>query len=573
MKKLVVQAALFVAVSGALMAQPTIREQLGVINAASGAATLAPGSVFTVFGTGMGPAAIVVDSAAPWETSLSGTSVRFTPVGGGSAIEARIYYTRQDQVAGLLPSSTAPGDYNVTVTYNNQTSGPRRVTVAARAFGLVSTVGNGAGPAVATDPDYRLIRFTTGTLGQFTLRPASPGDVIVLWGTGLGADAASDAGGNGSGDQRSQVQVRVIVGTREIEPSYAGRSPGSPGLDQINFTLAADQATGCFIPIQVRVGNTTSNTLSLPVAARGANFCTDANLNEAALRRLAQGGEIVVGQFALTSIETAIPLLGSFKSEDVNGSFSRYRADQYAASNTAALVNLDSCFVTRRTGTTDQLTFGPTPSPLDAGNPLRLNGPNASNVAVDRNTAEFIYSKQLALIGSPFPAPGVPTTPVIAAGQYALSGTGGAGVGAFTANLTVSPVFTWTNKGNYTGNVSRSAPLSITWTGGGDDYVSISGTSGVRTGDTENDPIYDAAVFSCVTRASRGSFSVPVSILQQLPASTGSILDGTAIGVLTVFSTTTETNGRFTAPLVAGGNTDFAIFSGVIGFANTVTWQ
>ncbi|HBY59141.1 MAG TPA: hypothetical protein DEH78_04930 [Solibacterales bacterium] len=576
MRRIFMQAACLVAFGGALMAQPSIRAELGVINAASGAATLAPGVVFTVYGAGLGPAAIVVDPAAPWETALSGTSVRFTPVSGGTALDARIYYTLAGQVAGLLPSTAAPGDYNVTVTYNNQTSAPRRVTVAARALGLISVVGNGAGPAVSTDAEYRLIRFTTGTLGQFTLRPANPGDALVLWATGLGADAASDAGGNGSGDQRSQVQVRVIVAGREVDPIYAGRSPGSPGLDQINFSLPGDLAPNCFVPVQVRVGTTLSNLLSLPVAPRGQNFCTDPALNEAALRRLAQGGELVMGLFNLSSIETSIsvPILGSItsKTESVSGNFSRYRADQAADSNISLFSNLDGCFVLRRRGEADQLALGVAPTPLDAGTPLRLNGPNASNIAVDRSS-DLTYDKTLANIGSPIPIPGVPNTPVIAAGTYRLTGTGGPAIGAFEASLTVAPVFNWTNKASYTGNVSRSTPLNITWSGGGNDLVVIGGVSGVRDGGTTDNPIYSAAIFSCVTRASRGSFAVPVSILQQLPANTGSIIDGSGIGFLNVFSSTVETNGRFTAPLTAGGNIDFGLFNATIGFFNSVTWQ
>ena len=92
------------------------------------------------------------------------------------------------------------------------------------------------------------------TLGQWSLRPAKPGDVMILWGTGLGVDAASDANGGSPGDQTEAAQVRVIVGGNPVTPLYAGRSNGWPGLDQINFTIPSDVTPSCFVSLQVKAG-------------------------------------------------------------------------------------------------------------------------------------------------------------------------------------------------------------------------------------------------------------------------------------------------------------------------------
>ena len=92
----------------------------------------------------MGPSAIQIATAPNYSTTFGGTSISFTPVAGGSAIPAKIVYTLAGQVAGLLPSSIAPGTYAVRVTYNGLTSAPQNVTVVARSFGIAAAILGGA---------------------------------------------------------------------------------------------------------------------------------------------------------------------------------------------------------------------------------------------------------------------------------------------------------------------------------------------------------------------------------------------------------------------------------------------
>ena len=58
-----------------------------------------------------------------------------------------------------------------------------------------------------------------------------------------------------------------------------------------------------------------------------------------------------------------------------------------------------------------------------------------------------------------------------------------------------------------------------------------------------------------MTTADKGGFTVPASVLQQVPAANGSLN----------VSSNNEMS-TFTAPLVAGGNLDYGFFSA--GFAN-----
>jgi uncharacterized protein (TIGR03437 family) len=184
-----------------LWAQPTIKTA-SVLNASGYQNKLAPNTVFVIFGSGLGPATLVAAPSTDYPLTLSGSSVTFTPAAGGAAVNARMVYVLAGQVAGLLPSSISPGTYAVRVTYNGATSAPQNVTVVARSFGIAAANSAGSGPAQATirnvNNGVSLVRFTPGSTSfngfNWTLGPSHPGDTLVFWGTGGGADPANDSG-------------------------------------------------------------------------------------------------------------------------------------------------------------------------------------------------------------------------------------------------------------------------------------------------------------------------------------------------------------------------------------------
>jgi len=123
----------FVAVAAA---QPVIGTG-GVLNAASYAlaglpnSAIAQGSIFLVFGTGLGPppptGAAVTFAPFPLPKAVpapSGTSIRVTV--GNTAVDALMIYTSPTQIAAILPSQTplttqqTPGQ--ITVSYAGATS-------------------------------------------------------------------------------------------------------------------------------------------------------------------------------------------------------------------------------------------------------------------------------------------------------------------------------------------------------------------------------------------------------------------------------------------------------------------
>jgi len=576
LRRILLLIAVLTLVPAAIWAQPAIRASNGVLNASSYSADIARGSWFVVFGSNMGPATLAVYSGAlPYPTELSGTRVSFTPASGGTAVDARLWYTSAGQLAALLPSTAAAGDYDVKVTSNGQTSAASRVKVVERNFGFATQSQNGAGPAQATYGGLDLNRFTTGKVGQWSTRPARPGDQMVLWGTGVGADTNSDLTGTSSGDQTAAGQVRVIVGGIEVTPGYAGRSGGSPGLDQINFVVPSGVASGCFVSLQVRAGGRLSNLGSIAVADAGRSACSHPTLSESQLTRLDQGGTITIGTLYLskTSTKLSVPGFGTFdsKSESASGSFSKYTVDVVGTAN-FSLLQIDQCYVYRRTGTSDEIVQGKVPTPLDAGAQLSLNGPNATNKAVPKASGTS-GSYSATLYSSGVGGFGGQGSPTLAQGTYTISGTGGADIGAFSGKVDLPGDFVWTNQDTLADPIPRSSPLGITWTGGGTGLVAIGGVAMSQTGGTQQSPIYDATVFSCTAPASAGQFSVPTSVLQQLPVvPTGST---SALGMLlvTAIPDATKGQGTFSAPLTAGGNLDQGFFSYSVGSTKTTGWN
>src|SRR5947209_15208995 len=97
-------------ITAALRAQPSIG---GIVNSASFAAApldanakpignnnIAQGAIFSVFGTGMGPAALVAPASLPLPTTLpaaNGTSITVTS--GGQTLKAFMVYSFAGQLA------------------------------------------------------------------------------------------------------------------------------------------------------------------------------------------------------------------------------------------------------------------------------------------------------------------------------------------------------------------------------------------------------------------------------------------------------------------------------------------
>jgi len=571
----------FGAVSSAFAQTPVITD---VLDAGGYTETIAQGTLFVVKGTNL--CTTTAQAAAPYKTTaLGGVTIQLTPVSGGAAVSAYMESTYCQggvtQLAAVLPSDTAVGDYNVTVTVTppGTTSAPFKTTVVLHKVGIMTQNGSGSGRALAQDvvsaTQYDLNGFTTGPVpgAGFQRSPAYPGEVMIAWGMGLGSALGFDdhAPPGGFDFIAQHLDVKAIVGGQPIVPIYAGRSNLFAALDNITFRLPDNVQTGCLVSFQVSVAGQLSNLTTLAIAPNAqAGACQDPLYTIDVLKRFDAGGGFTVGDFNLISALSTITIAGqsiTSRSESASGAFTTYNADQLVRVPEISAAPSGVCQV--YTFTSGQSAGGAAidVTNLDAG-AITLNGPNVANKALTETNKAYYLS--LTTPGS--------NTPVISAGTYTLTGAGGTDIGPFTASILVSPPLTVT--GGLPATVNRSQNLPIAWTGGGTALVEIIGSSAllISGSSSSNNAVYTTGTFICTTTADKGSFSVPSSILQQLPPTPANAFTaGTGFGSLAVYSSSlpnaASKNGYFTAPVKAGGNIDYGIFLAGVGTSALTTYQ
>jgi uncharacterized protein (TIGR03437 family) len=555
---------------------PTITQ---VLDAGSYTPRIAQGSIFVVKGSNLSASGYTALSF-PLPQSSSGVKITFTPLTGGTPTDAYLIYLYNqggvNQLAAVLPSTVAPGTYNVTVTSGSSTSAPAQVQVVQRKPALITADATGSGLAVLQNfnsaTQYDIDRFTTFASGGYTFSPTKPGpsQVLVAWGVGLGPVTGSENTASPGFDFSKAVDVKVLVGNKSITPLYAGRAPGLAGADQINFQLPADVQTGCTVPFQISVAGQLSNTTFIAIAPDGnSSACVQPGFTTQQLQELDNGASRTIGAFTITQFTINTPQ-GSGKTAAASGGFTKYTGYQLAAlsQQQVQVTNSGACTVTHAQSGSGSAVIGGTVTALDAGT-VTLNGPSGSGLTNQamKKAADNYYALSFGTTAGGFTLPGDVNANLVA-GPYTFAGAGnGADVGAFSVNLTLGNPLTVT--GGLPTTVNRGNPRTLNWTGGNaSDLVEIVGSSTTSTG-SGTSQVSDSWTFICTTNAGAGTFTVPSSVLQQLPAS--QVISGVSTSSLTVGSATNP--ATFTAPLKAGGNIDTGVALAFTGTSGSVTFQ
>src|SRR5262249_36619380 len=146
----------------------------------------------------------------------------------------------------------------------NARSNPAPVQVANSAVGIFTATGLGIGPGILLN----YISAKSQPINSATVT-AQPGQVITLYGTGLGPIAAPDNVAPPAGNL--PVQTEVFVGGLPATVAYSGRSPCCAGLDQVVFTVPKNAPAGCWVPVFVRTGGATvSNVVTMAIGPASA---------------------------------------------------------------------------------------------------------------------------------------------------------------------------------------------------------------------------------------------------------------------------------------------------------------
>lgn len=535
-----------------------------VEDAGSYTANIAQGSVFVIKGTNLSPSGLT-EASFQLPTSDDGVSINFTPSAGGTPIQPYLIYLYNEsgvnQLAAILPSGTPTGSYKVTVVNGASTSAPFSATVVAMKPELLTQDTSGSGLVVVQNyvsaSELDVNRFTTGVLnGGVSISPAHPGQTEIAWLTGMGpvpgGDNVPSAGYNFAANG---VNVQVYVGGVAIPAAYAGRAPGLAGTDQINFVLPANVPTGCTVPFQVDEGGTLSQTTFISIAPDATSTsCVLAGYSPSQLQSLDNGAVVTSGGFPVQQTTNEGPNIPTSIGSYAGGSFTAYSGFEIAGAPAPGGPHPPSgCTVTQIPAAPGTSTATGNGTALDAGI-ITITGPAGSGLS---NTPLPETNSRYSLI---FQGQGATVNGNLLPGTYTLQGSGGTGVGQFTATLVVPQLPTVTNMPSL---VNRSAPLTLNWNGGDSaDEIEVLGQAFVYQTQPSGQLAPVGAEFQCFGTVAPGGMTIPASVLGQLPAVTSAELtNGTGYGALTViWGMTPPSSTLIVAPLASGGTTSATYF-------------
>ena len=209
---------------------------------------LAPGTISQVYGSGLA-ATTVSPGILPLPTTFNGT---FMLIGG---ISAPLYYLSNGQLDVQIPSELAPNQqYATIVSANGALTLPDQIDVVPAVPGVVAS---GDGQIVAQHGlDYSLVNAG---------HPAKPGEYLIIYLAGMGATNPSVASGAVSPLAPATLQPTVTLDGQAAAVIYAGLTPGSVGLYQINFQVPASAQTGD-LTVVVTQNGMAANAAKLPVS-------------------------------------------------------------------------------------------------------------------------------------------------------------------------------------------------------------------------------------------------------------------------------------------------------------------
>jgi len=216
----------------------------GVVNSASNSAdALAPNAIGTVYGTGLSYTTQSAFSVMP-ASGMMPLQLAAVRVYVGE-VSAPIYYVSPTQINFLIPTELRPGEMDFFTTHDGLAGPHVKITLHDGAPGLYPWA---AGTIASTHADGSVITKD---------HPAHPGEIVVVYGTGLGkTDPEQQTGLISMVAAQIQLlkELGVLVAGRALDPQsiqYAGVTPGIPGLYQVNLVLPKQLAPDPEIRISI----------------------------------------------------------------------------------------------------------------------------------------------------------------------------------------------------------------------------------------------------------------------------------------------------------------------------------
>jgi uncharacterized protein (TIGR03437 family) len=228
----------------------------GLVNGASfGGGPVAPGEIFTIFGSGLGPSNLAggsINAAGLLDSQVANTQVLFDNV------PAPMLYSAAGQVAGIVPYAVAgKSSTQVQVSYRGQKAAALTIPVAQTAPGIfmISAARQGA----ILNQDY-----SVNGAGN----PADIGSYVAIYATGEGQTSPAGVDGSVASSvyPTPVAKTTVTIGGVDAPVAYAGAVPsGVAGALQVNVQVPAGVASGSAVPVILTVGGVASPTVYMAV--------------------------------------------------------------------------------------------------------------------------------------------------------------------------------------------------------------------------------------------------------------------------------------------------------------------
>ena len=206
-----------------------------VVNAASFAPGLTPGSLATVFAAGvLDDTGIVSADRIPLPATLRDISV--TVNGVIAPIRAVANVNGQEQVNFQVPFETTGPTASVVVTRAGVSSVP--VTVPESELQPAIYTSDGTQAVVVHNANFSLVT---------TAQPLQRNEFAFLYAAGLGRVTNQPLNGNGAPVAplaSASADVRVTLGGLQCDVQFAGLAPSLVGVYQVNFRVPANASSG-----------------------------------------------------------------------------------------------------------------------------------------------------------------------------------------------------------------------------------------------------------------------------------------------------------------------------------------
>jgi len=248
-------------ISGMLSPNPAVPsvDPGGVVSTASFQPNtpVSPGSFVSIFGTNLAPQ-LAGSNTLPYPPTLANTEV----VLGGEALP--LEFVAGGQVNGIIPYDVGVNAaQQLIVQQGNSYSLPQPVLVAAAQPAIFTQNESGMGQGVIVVLKSNGTEFETSPTA-----PASAGDVLIIYCSGLGAVAPPvPAGTAGPLNPLSNTvnTVTATVGDLPAKVIFAGLAPGFAGLYQVNAVVPSGITPSTAVPVVLTVAGQSSVPVTVSI--------------------------------------------------------------------------------------------------------------------------------------------------------------------------------------------------------------------------------------------------------------------------------------------------------------------